>query len=211
MLHQVICEDLPSTTSSPALESGATHCARQDGPTANQSGQAHARANLSARQAKEMGLLTSGTYGQRSSISLSNSSLTLSLGSKLRMETDSLGSTLYKMTWKERITPQQHSIYALRASGLRISDSDFTGWPTPRTCKTGHTKGNPARALRHRSRLEDAIFLLLNSQEKQMASGQVVNGCVGLTDVTTQLSPEHCRWLMGLPKEWGELAATETP
>ena len=41
-----------------------------------------------------------------------------------------LGSMLYTLTWKERVTPAQLSISALRASARRTSDSAFTGWPT---------------------------------------------------------------------------------
>lgn len=55
------------------------------------------------------------------------------LVSKLQAKTALAGSTLYKLTWKERTTPQQLSIFALRASVLRISDSASTGWPTPTT------------------------------------------------------------------------------
>lgn len=210
MLHLEICEDSHSATSSPESASGVTRSASQDGVTIGQSGQEAAHANLSATQAKALGLMTSGTYGQRFSTSQSSASLTSSLVNRLRVKTDSLGSTLYKLTWKQRATPLGLSIPALRALALPISDSVFTGWPTVRTCKTGHTKGNPKRALKHRSRLEDAIFLLLHSQERQTASGQIVSGCVGLTDDSTQLGPEHCRWLMGLPGEWEESAPTET-
>jgi len=65
MSHQWTFEDIPSATSSPELAAGATPCALQDGPTTDQSGQGVARASLSARQAKEAGLLTSGTCGPR--------------------------------------------------------------------------------------------------------------------------------------------------
>lgn len=135
MLHQVICEDLPSTTSSPALESGVTHCARQDGPTANQSGQVHARANLSARQAREMGLMTSGTFGPHSSGSSMSANLSTSLANKLQAVTQMNGSTLYKQTWKEWDTPLGLRRSRQRASVRRISESELTGWPTP-TCNT---------------------------------------------------------------------------
>lgn len=210
MLHQTICADLPSVTSSPESESGAMLCDKLDGQMIGRSGQEVAHANLSARQAKEMDLMTRGTYGQHSIGSSKNAALSSSLASRLQAKTGSAGSTLFNLTWKQRITPRQHSIYALRASALRTSGSGYSGWPTPRTCKTGHTKGNPARALRHRSRLEDAIFLLLNCQER-IRSGAKLTGCVGLTDFSTQLNPEHCRWLMGIPKEWAELAPMETP
>ncbi len=122
---------IPNVISSPELVSGHTHCEKQDGRTTGQSGQAVVRASLSARQAREKGLLTSGTYGPRSFTSSSSASLTLSLVNRLQARTDSSGSTLYKLTWKQRTTPQQHLIYALRASVHRTSDRDSTGWPTP--------------------------------------------------------------------------------
>ena len=77
--------------------------------------------------------MTSDTSGPISSVSLRSANLALSLANRLRARTASLGSTLYKLTWKERTTPAQRSISALRASVRRISDSDSTGWPTPHT------------------------------------------------------------------------------
>jgi len=54
---------------------------------------------------------------------------------KLKTRAEQSGSTLYKLTWKEHHTPQQHLIYRLRASVPRRSDSDCgllpNGWPTP--------------------------------------------------------------------------------
>ena len=35
----------------------------------------------------------------------------------------------------------------------------LTGWATPRSVENGHGKGNPSRALNHKSRLEDQIYL----------------------------------------------------
>jgi hypothetical protein len=40
---------------------------------------------------------------------------------------------LYKLTWKDRATPQGLPICALRASAPRTSDSDCGGWVTPTT------------------------------------------------------------------------------
>jgi hypothetical protein len=59
----------------------------------------------------------------------------------LQARTGSLGSTLYKLTWKNRITPAQQPISALRASALRISDSDYIGWQTP-TVEDAGRKGS---------------------------------------------------------------------
>ena len=98
-------------------------------------GQDHVRANLSARQAKEQGLMMSGTCGPRSTTSSASASLQLSLVSKLQAKTALVGSTLYALTWKQRATPAGRSISALRASARRISDNGSgglgQGWPTP--------------------------------------------------------------------------------
>jgi len=121
----------PSATSSPALVSGVSPCAAPDGPMTDPFGLALAPASPSARLAKVLGLMTSGTYGPRCTGSLSSADLKLSLANKLQAATVSVGSTLYKMTWKDRATPAQHLISALRASAHRTSDSVCTGWPTP--------------------------------------------------------------------------------
>ncbi len=96
-------EDLPNVISSPASESGATPCAKPDGPMTEKSGPAVAPANLSARQAKEAGLLTSGTYGPRSFTSYSPVILISSLASKLAAKTDLLGSTLFRLSGKPHL------------------------------------------------------------------------------------------------------------
>ena len=98
------------------------------------SGPDHAPANLSARQEKEVGLLTSGTYGRSGSISSASAALQSSLASRLRARTASAGSTLYKLTWKDRATPAGRLISALRASARPTSDNGSggseSGWST---------------------------------------------------------------------------------
>jgi len=83
MYDQMSLLDMPSVISSPALESGALPYVLQDGPTTSQSGPAPVLASLSARQAKEMGLLTSGTYGPISTTSFRSAALQSSLESRL--------------------------------------------------------------------------------------------------------------------------------
>lgn len=106
-------------------------CVAQDGRMTVPSGQVPVLASLSARQAKERGLLTSGTCGPRSSILSVSAGLSQSLASRLQAVTVLHGSTLYRLTWKERATPAGRWIPALRASVRRISDNGSTGWPTP--------------------------------------------------------------------------------
>ena len=124
-------QDLPNVISSPGSACGPLPCDVQAGPIAALFGLALVPANLSARQAKEMGLLTSGIYGPHGSISLDSEALSSSLVSRLAAKTLIYGSTLYKLTWKPWVTPSGRSRFRLRASGLRTSATDSTGWPTP--------------------------------------------------------------------------------
>src|SRR5579859_4091658 len=127
-----------SVISSPVSAFGVMPFAKPDGPTTGKSGPEAAPANLSAWQAKEGGLLTSGTYGRRYITFYHITNLSCSLGSRLQAKTDLLGSTLFKLTWKQRLTPSGRLIFALRASALRTSGkgstlSEHKGWPTPNT------------------------------------------------------------------------------
>lgn len=140
----------PSAIFSPGSASGAMRCDAPDGPTTGPSGPAPARASLSPRQAKAAGLLTSGTFGPPSTGSSDSADLTRSLASRLRRKTDLLGSTLYALTWKERVTPSGFSISALRASAHRISGngsiSRRAAWPSPQA-SDGSGGGQAKRAL----------------------------------------------------------------
>lgn len=148
MLDQMTLPDTPNATSLPASAFGPTPCDVQAGPIAAMFGQALAPANLSARQAKEMGLLTSGICGRHGSTSLPNASLQQSLVSKLQAKKALLGSTLFSLTWMQRATPGGQSIYALRASVRRTSGNDFgflQSWPTP--CSQDGPNGGPAQGV----------------------------------------------------------------
>jgi hypothetical protein len=123
--------DSSSVTSSPASASGVTPFVLPAGPMLNLSGRVRVPANLSARQAAALGLLTSGTYGRHGSTSSKSAALASSLENRLRARTASCGSTLFKLTWKERTTPSARVISALRASVLRTSGNGFGSWPTP--------------------------------------------------------------------------------
>ena len=121
----------PNVTFSPALVDGPWPSDSQDGLTTDECGPAVAPVNLSASQAKERGLLTSGTYGRIGSILYGHCDLTPSLVSRLKQRLTTGGSTLFKMTWKEKVTPSRQSVSLLRASGLRTSGKDSGSWPTP--------------------------------------------------------------------------------
>lgn len=130
MSSQLNLLDTLSVTSSPASASGATPSDSQAGRTTDPSGPAPALANLSARQAREQGLLTSGTYGRRGSTSSQSAALTESLVSRLAPRLATVGSTLFTMTWKRSATPLDRLYYQLAASGRRTSGNDCGSWPT---------------------------------------------------------------------------------
>jgi hypothetical protein len=133
MLPLMILEASPNVISSQGSGCGPTPCAAPDGPTTAKYGPDPVRANLSARQAQEAGLLMSGTFGLTGTTSSASAALQSSLASRLQARTASAGSTLYTLTWKERATPSGRLICALRASARRTSDSasGLLGWPTP--------------------------------------------------------------------------------
>ena len=138
MSQQMTLEDLLSATSSPVSASGPTPCDAPDGPMIGLSGRAHAHASLSARQAKEAGLLMSGTSGRRGSTSSTSAALQRSLVSRLRQRTALLGSTLFTLTWKDRATPSGVWISALRGSAPLTCANACTSWPT---CKASDGQG----------------------------------------------------------------------
>ena len=132
-----------STTFSPESADGLSHCASRDGRTTSPSGPGPARANLSARQANELGLLTTGTYGPPGTGSSSSAALQSSLESRLQARLVNHGSILYRMTWKPRATPAGRLLSRLVASARHISGKDYIGWPTPaaRDWKGGYQNG----------------------------------------------------------------------
>ena len=121
----------PNATSSQASASGPMRFAAPAGQMIDLFGPVPALANLSARQARELGLMTSGTFGRTSSTSSASAALQRSLESRLQAVTQTLGSTLYKMTWKAWDTGSGRSRFRLRASVHRTSVTGSTGWPTP--------------------------------------------------------------------------------
>lgn len=120
------------STSSPASASGALQRELRASLTMRPYGQDLALASLSPRQAKERDLLTSGTYGPPSTISSNSAALTSSLASRLREQVEMLGSTLFKLTWKQRIMPSGRLKPSLAASARRTNDPATIGWPTTR-------------------------------------------------------------------------------
>jgi len=235
MFNPPTSESLLSATFSPGLESGHTPCARLAGQTTAQSGPGAAPARDSASPGPEKASTTSATFGPSSSGSSASAALSALLASKLRVRLPLPGSILYMMTWKERVTPSGRRICALRALAPRTSGSDCTGWPTPRredsestgahrgkqdtlhsasqlagwATPASHEAGSPATET-----YNEAGDSCNSRKTRLLVSGEAPTGCdanqkkVFQRGALGQLSPEHSRWLMGIPVEWASCAPT---
>lgn len=126
--------DSPSVTGSPASASGVTRSDSQESPTTGNAGQEVAPAALSRRPASAKRKTTRGTFGQSGFLSSKHEDLSARLANRYRALTASAGSTMYALTWTQRITPLGFSIPAQRGRARRIFVKDcigVLGWPTP--------------------------------------------------------------------------------
>lgn len=225
MSDPTICADSRSVISSPGSASGLMPCAAPDGPMTDLFGQALAPVSRSAPPAKAMSSQMSATYGRLGSGSSASADLSLSLANRFQARTRSLGSTLFRLTWKARVTPSGRSIPALRASALPTSDSDFTSWPTTNTrgaasagrysvttgvMHPGTTLTDAARMATWNCTEDRNRYDQLPRQAQLTDSGATSSGSPAATAKRGQLNPALSRWLMGLPPEWCDCAATET-
>lgn len=121
----------PSAISSSASAVGPSPCGLPDGPTIDLFGPAPAPASPSAPLGSRRVRKTSATSGQPSPASSASVALTSSLASRLRERLGTVGSTLYRQTWKQKATPSGIAYWAHTASARPTSGSDSTGWPTP--------------------------------------------------------------------------------
>lgn len=203
MLDQATLPDLRNAISSPASGFGLTRCDVQDGATAALFGQALAPANLSARQAREMGLLTSGIYGRHGFTSLRSANLASSLGSKLSAQFPKAGSTLFTMTWRHAATPSGRSVFRLVASGRNTAATGFGSWPTPTKTQAG---GSPEQFMERKRRSFGAKSPKVT--DLALAVRYFYAEMMGYSEKS--LNPAFPCWLMGLPMCWHKMAPTVT-
>jgi hypothetical protein len=210
MFDPVIWMVTTSATSLPAWEAGAERYDSRGSPTTSPCGPEAARANLSARQAKGRGFLTSATSGPLGSGSFSSGVLAESLGSRLRASMDTGGSTLFKLTWKMWTTPAGRRFSLLRASKLRTNDTESFSWPTPTARVSRSEKSSPefnARRMAHtRGKTLSHVVTIYPTPTANRWGGLQSHG---VNVVTGLLNPAWVAALMGYPPEWIEAAPAE--
>lgn len=179
-----------SATSLPASADGPSPCAWPASQTTSLFGRQAPHANLSARKARELGLLTSGTYGRAISISSASAALAASSASKLKQLLTTGGSTLFALTWKEKVSPSGHRVSLLRASAPRTTDRASSGrLPTP--------SGTSNHGVNH----------VAGRLDEWGGSSNPFRG--------TSLGRVHCPafefWVMGYPETWTRLMPPAMP
>lgn len=178
-----------NVTSSQGSVDGRMHSGLPDGLTINRYGRDHVHASHLASRDQEGRLMTKDICG-RIGLGLSESaSLQSYLESRLRANMASLGSTLYRLTWKKKDTPLGRQYCQLVASALHTSGSVSGGVPTP-SGTSNHGKNHVAGRL-----------------DEWGGSSNPFRG--------TSLGKVHCPafelWVMGYPAAWIGLTEPETP
>ena len=211
---QEMLADLGNDTSSQESEHGLMPSVLLESPTTVISGQARAPVNRSPSRGKGQASATQGTFGLHGLTSSPSVNLQSYLVNKLQAATDSLGSTMYTLTWKVRDTPLGRQICALRASALPTDASGCTsqrsGWISPAARDWKDSPGmsttgtNPDGSTRNR-------VDQLPRQARLTDFGEGQNGYSAGTGKRGQLNPAFSRWLMGLLEGWDDCAPMGTP
>lgn len=143
-----IWKDSHSVTSSPELAGGATHCSLPESPQQLRCGRDRRRASHSASQVSSSDSLTSDTLPPSLCASLTSADLQFFLGNRLRQQLENTGSTIYSLSWKDKVTPAGRPYCQRAASVPRTKEIDcsLVPWPTATTIDNNQVAGQGAAA-----------------------------------------------------------------
>ena len=204
-LMEKTLKDLHSATSSLESAVGAMHSNLQDGQQIDLFGQDHHPVSPSQSPETRKDKKTNDTSGHTSSVSSESVNLQQYLASKLPQQLEQSGSTIYKLTWKTKVTPRQWQYCQLAASVPRTKESDCSSWPTPamRDYKGANSIPNTIKKLEngeraHMGQLANFVPVMLSNVEMENSE-------------KSQLNPRFSLWLMGFPIEWAYCGEQVTP
>lgn len=187
----------PSATSSPASASGPWHFAAPDGQMTDLFGLVPVPANLTPRQAKDLGLLTSGTYGPPGTGSSASASLSKSLVSRFRTPLSTAGSTSSELIWRQKITQSGRCYFDLQTLVPRLKGSAPTLLPT--VSAREWRDSSQAHILARLDR-GDGVAKRICALSPQLRSSPEIVG----------LNPSFAAWTMGLPSAWVDCMPSAT-
>ena len=126
------------------------------------------------------------------------------LASKLSQQLDTDGSTIFVMTWKQKVTPQGRSYCQLAASAHSTNGKEFSSWVTPSARDWKDTKGMSTGATNRdgskRNRVDQLprqVFNLLPASTEN--------------EDLSRLNPRFSLYLMGFPTTWTSSGGRVTP
>jgi hypothetical protein len=107
------------------------------------------------------------------------------------------GGTAEQFLERKRKAVSKGAVLGVSLTSLSLQ-AQLAAWPTP-------MEGSPATAT-----YNEAGDTCNSRKTRLLVFGQVPTGLTAPTEKRGQLNPEHSRWLMGFPREWGNCAPTAT-
>ena len=201
----------PNVISLPEGDFGASPSEMPDGEMTDPFGREVAPAQVSQPQEKARGLQTLVTSGRIGSGSSASAVLQSCLESRLVRRLDMAGSTLFKMTWRRKLTPLGRPYLERAASALRTSDNAYGSWPSPQASDMSGG-GQAMRAIQktrpsgaaQSSNLNDHAMLASWATPRSEDS-ESTGAHRGVPDTLTSQT-SLCGWASPSAREWKDTA-----
>ncbi len=187
-----------NATSSQESVSGRSPFAAPDGQMIDLFGPAPVLANLTPRQARDLGLLIHDTSGRHGAISSESGALQSCLASSLLKRLSMAGLISSRVTLKRLDTPLGRYILQLPHAGSRSSGSGSTLLPS--ISAREHKDSSRAEVLARLDRGDGVAKRICALSQTLRYSREIVG-----------LNPSFAAWTMAIPVEWVLCMPSETP